>query len=67
MARTIRATLRRALTATMEAFADFSDREMFGGTLPKGVNVESFRKGVALGGSLRNGLPRFGIVEGRRA
>lgn len=45
-------------TPTMEAFADFLIAEVFGGTLPKGVNVDSFRKGVALGGSLRMDFQR---------
>lgn len=40
-------------TPTMEAFADFLIAEVFGGTLPKGVDLASFRKGVALGGSTR--------------
>src|SRR5690349_6577980 len=37
----------------MEAFADFLIAEVFGGTLPDGVDVDSFRRGVALGGSTR--------------
>lgn len=41
-------------TPTMEAFADFLIAEVYGGTLPEGFDVESFRKGVALGGSTRN-------------
>jgi hypothetical protein len=40
-------------TATMEAFADYLIAEVYGGTLPKGVNEASFRIGVALGGSTR--------------
>ena len=40
-------------TPTMEAFADFLIAEVFGGTLPEGVDVASFRTGVALGGSTR--------------
>jgi hypothetical protein len=40
-------------TPTMEAFADFLIAEVFGGTLPKGMDLASFRKGVALGGSTR--------------
>jgi hypothetical protein len=40
-------------TPTMEAFADFLIAEVFGGTLPKGIDLASFRKGVALGGSTR--------------
>lgn len=41
-------------TPTMEAFADFLIAEVFGGTLPDGIDETSFRKGVALGGSTRN-------------
>ena len=41
-------------TPTMEAFADFLIAEVFGGTLPEGVDEGSFRTGVALGGSTRN-------------
>ena len=40
-------------TPTMEAFADYLIAEVFEGKLPKGVDEASFRKGVALGGSLR--------------
>jgi hypothetical protein len=42
-----------AATPTMEAFADFLEAEVFGGKLPKGIDRDSFRKGVALGGSTR--------------
>ncbi len=41
------------ITPTMEAFADFLVKEVFGGTLPKGMDLASFRRGVALGGSTR--------------
>jgi hypothetical protein len=41
------------ITPTMEAFADFILANVFDGKLPKGVDEASFRKGVALGGSLR--------------
>lgn len=40
-------------TSTMEAFADYLVSEVFGGTLPDGIDEKSFRKGVALGGSTR--------------
>jgi hypothetical protein len=42
-----------AITPTMEAFGDWLIAEVFGGTLPKGLDEASFRKGVALGGSTR--------------
>jgi cell division septation protein DedD len=41
-------------TETMVAFADFLIAEVFGGSLPDGVDEASFRTGVALGGSTRN-------------
>src|SRR5580765_4440096 len=37
----------------MEAFADFLITEVFGGTLPDGIEEGAFRTGVALGGSTR--------------
>jgi hypothetical protein len=40
-------------TPTMEAFGEFLIAEVFGGTLPKGIDRASFLKGVALGGSTR--------------
>lgn len=43
----------KAATPTMEAFADFLIAEVYGGTLPDGLDEATFRKGVALGGSLR--------------
>ena len=42
------------ITPTQEAFADWILAEVFGGNLPEGLNVESFRRSVALGGSLRS-------------
>jgi hypothetical protein len=41
-------------TETMTAFADFLIVAVYGGELPDGIDEESFRKGVALGGSTRN-------------
>jgi len=41
-------------TETMEAFADFLVKAVYGGALPDGIDEASFRKGVALGGSTRN-------------
>jgi hypothetical protein len=40
-------------TDTMVAFGDWLIAEVYGGTLPKGVDEKSFRAGVALGGSTR--------------
>ena len=42
-----------ATSPTMEAFADYLIAEVYGGTLPADFDAESFRKGVALGGSTR--------------
>ena len=44
----------KEITPTQEAFADWILAEVFGGNLPKGLNVDSFRRSVALGGSLRS-------------
>lgn len=41
------------ISDTMEAFADFVIAEVYGGELPEGVDEETLRKGIALGGSLR--------------
>jgi hypothetical protein len=41
------------ITPTMAAFADFVIAEVYGGTLPKGVKEDDFRRAIALGGSLR--------------
>ena len=38
---------------TMDAFADWLIAEVFDGKLPKGIDLESFKKGVQLGGSTR--------------
>jgi hypothetical protein len=43
----------KSATSTMEAFADYLIAEVYGGELPAGMDVESFRRGVALGGSTR--------------
>lgn len=43
----------RKISPTMEAFADYLIAEVFGGTLPDGIEEVAFRKGVALGGSTR--------------
>jgi hypothetical protein len=43
----------REISPTMEAFADYLVSEVFGGTLPDGIDEVAFRKGVALGGSTR--------------
>jgi hypothetical protein len=37
----------------MEAFADFLISEVYGGTLPRGIDEKAFREGVRLGGSTR--------------
>jgi hypothetical protein len=43
----------KEISDVMAAFADWQIAEVFGGKLPEGVDEASFRKGVALGGSLR--------------
>jgi predicted metal-binding transcription factor (methanogenesis marker protein 9) len=44
----------KEITPTQEAFADWILEVVFEGNLPKGLNAESFRRSVALGGSLRS-------------
>jgi hypothetical protein len=43
----------KAISPTMDAFADFILAEVFGGKLPNGLDEQTFRRSVALGGSLR--------------
>jgi hypothetical protein len=46
------------ITPTMDAFADFLVEEVYEGELPEEFDEESFRKGVALGGSVRMDFQR---------
>jgi hypothetical protein len=46
------------ITPTMDAFADFLIEEVYEGELPPDMDEESFRKGVALGGSVRMDFQR---------
>src|SRR5580765_7208781 len=48
----------KEITPTMEAFGDFLIDEVYEGELPRGFDEESFRKGVALGGSVRMDFQR---------
>src|ERR1700751_631121 len=48
----------KPITPTMEAFADFLIDDVYEGDLPKGFDEDSFRKGVALGGSTRMDFQR---------
>jgi hypothetical protein len=43
----------KAISPTMEAFADWILEEVFEGQLPEGLDSDHFRRSVALGGSLR--------------
>ncbi|HEV2698976.1 MAG TPA: hypothetical protein VGU90_13345 [Terriglobales bacterium] len=48
----------KQITPTMEAFADWLIDEVFEGDMPRGFDEDSFRKGVALGGSTRMDFQR---------
>lgn len=48
----------KEITPTMEAFADFLVDEVYDGELPEDFDEDSFRKGVALGGSVRMDFQR---------
>jgi hypothetical protein len=43
----------KEISPTMAAFADYLIAEVYGGELPEGLDEVTFRKAVALGGSLR--------------
>jgi hypothetical protein len=53
MSKDYRTYATKEITPTMDAFADWILDEVFAGELPEDVSDESFRKSVALAGSLR--------------
>ena len=48
----------KEITPTMDAFGDFLIDEVYEGELPEDFDEDSFRKGVALGGSVRMDFQR---------
>jgi hypothetical protein len=43
----------KTISPTLEAFADWAIAEVYGGQLPEGLDEDTFRRAIALGGSTR--------------
>jgi hypothetical protein len=54
----------KQITPTMEAFADFLIDEVYDGELPDEMDEDTFRRGVALGGSIRMDFQRSDFWAG---